>query len=437
MMANKRHVIVGAGTAGLNAIRTLRQMGDKGEIILVSAEKPYSRMVLPYYLEGGITAAHTITATEAMLDGWGVTRYFGRKAVKLNSKKNQLKLDNDEVLDYDDLLIATGSSAARPPIKGANDPGLYTFWTMDDARGVNGVISEKGHTVVVGAGFITFTILDGLINRSKTLTIVESEARILPRMVDNTGAALMSDWLKARGVKIRTGARITAIEKKGARSVLKFKSGPSLSADLVVMATGIRANLGWLKGSGIKINQAILVDDRLRSNIPNVYAAGDVAEGVSLTNGKKEVHAIETTAMEHGRVAAANMAGKKVSYPGSLLMNIVGVAGLDMASFGDWNEKGAQVIEAVSKERSCYRKYIFKGERMTGAIIVGPSRETWSENELGMVKGLVQSGVSLKEWKKQLKAQPFSVKKAYLATRTVSALLPKTLLGRPSPAPNA
>ena len=436
-MANKRHVIVGAGTAGLNAIRTLRQLGDKGEITLVSAERPYSRMVLPYYLDGRITEAHTATATEFQLDNWGVARRFGRKAVALNSKNNQLKLDNDEVLEYDDLLIATGSSAGRPPIKGAGDPELYTFWTMDDARSVNGAISKSGHTVVVGAGFIAFTILDGLIQRSKTLTIVESEARILPRMVDAAGAGMVSDWLKARGVKIRTGARITAMEKKGAKHTLKFKSGPSLSADLVVMATGIRTNLAWLKGSGVKMNQAILVDARLRSNVPNVYAAGDVAEGPNLITGKKEVHAIETTAMEHGRVAAANMAGKNVAYPGSLLMNIVGVEGLDVASFGNWNDKQGQIIEAASKERSAYRKYIFKGDRMTGAILIGPSRETWSGNELGMVKGIVQSGVSLKDWKKHLKERPFSIKKAYLATRTVSALLPKTILGKASPAPGA
>ena len=434
-MASKRHVIVGAGTAGLNAIRTLRQLGDKGEITLVSAERPYSRMVLPYYLDGSITEAHTATATEALLDSWGVTRLFGRKAAKLNSKASQLKLDNGDVLEYDNLLIATGSTAARPPFKGSGDPDLYTFWTMDDARGVNGAISERGHTVVVGAGFIAFTILNGLIQRSKSLTIVESEARILPRMVDATGAGIVSDWLKARGVKIRTGARITAIEKKGAGHVLKFKSGPSISADLVVMATGIRTNLGWLKGSGVKTNQAVLVNGEMRSNVPNVFAAGDVAEGPSLINGKREVHAIEPTAMEHGRVAAANMAGKKVTYPGSLLMNIVGIQGLDVASFGDWSAKKAEVIEATSKERAAYRKYLFQGNRMTGAILVGSNRETWSENELGMVKGLIQSGANLGQWKRYLKDRPFSVKSAYLATHTVSSLLPKTILGHPSPAP--
>ena len=434
-MATKRHVIVGAGTAGLNAIRTLRQLGDRGEISLVSAEEPYSRMVLPYMLDQSISESHATTATHAMLDKWGVTRHFGRRAVALNTKANKLRLDDDQELEYDNLLIATGSSAVRPPVKGAGDPSLFTFWTRDDARGVHHTINPKAHTVVIGAGFIAFTILNGLIERSGSLTIVESAPRILPRMVDDAGGKIVEDWLISRGVKIRAGARLTGIEKKGGKHLLKFKSGPAISADLVVMATGIHTNLGWLKGSGVKTNAAVLVDDQLRSNVPNVFAAGDVAEGKNLITGSREVHAIEPTAMEHGRVAAANMAGRKISYPGSLLMNIVGVQGLDVASFGSWNEKKAEAITAHAKERSAYRKYLFKGDRMIGAIMVGTNRETWSENELGMIKGMIQTGARLGEWKKYLRAHPFSIKKPYLATRTVSSLLPITVLGQPSPPP--
>jgi NAD(P)H-nitrite reductase large subunit len=185
----------------------------------------------------------------------------------------------------------------------------------------------------------------------------------------------------------------------------------------------------------VKTNSAVLVNDELRSNVPNVFAAGDVAEGKNLITGSREVHAIEPTAMEHGRVAASNMAGRKISYPGSLLMNIVGVQGLDVASFGSWNEKKAETITAHAKERSAYRKYLFKGDRMIGAIMVGQNSETWSENELGMIKGIIQAGARLGDWKKYLRNHPFSVKKPYLATRTVSSLLPMTVLGQPSPAP--
>lgn len=434
-MAEKRHVIVGAGTAGIAAIRSLRQAGETGEIHLVSAEHPYSRMVLPYLLDGTISEPHTATLSLIQLDKLRVTRHFGSPVVSLDTKANQLTLANEEKPEYDTLLIATGSSAARPPIKGADDPSLYTFWTLKDALGVNGTIRPDGHTVAVGAGFIAFTILNGLIERSGKLTVVEAAPRILPRMVDEEGAKLVADWLTARGVKIRAGATLTEIATANGKHKLAFKEGAGLEADLVLMATGIRANLDWLKGSGLEINHGIVVNDRLRSNVPNVYAAGDVAEGKNLITGKKEVHAIEPTAGEHGRVAGANMAGKKVNYAGSLLMNIVTVAGLDVASFGSWDDAGAEVITGLAPERSAYRKYLFSGGRMTGAIMVAPNDSTWSENEVGMLKGLVQSGADLSGWKEQLKGYPFSVKKAFLATRTVSALMPKTVLGAPSPSP--
>jgi NAD(P)H-nitrite reductase large subunit len=160
-----------------------------------------------------------------------------------------------------------------------------------------------------------------------------------------------------------------------------------------------------------------------------------VAQAKNRITGASEVHAIEPTAMEHGRVVGANMAGKDVAYPGSLLMNIVGVAGLDIASFGSWDAEDAEPIDAVRPERSSYRKYLFRGDRLIGAIYVGPDEETWAGNELGMLKGLVQSGQPLGPWKDYLKRQPFDIRKPYLAAHTVSALLPGTVLGQPTPSP--
>jgi NAD(P)H-nitrite reductase large subunit len=434
-MAGKRHLIVGAGTAGYNAIRTLRQQGSTDEIALVSAERPYSRMVLPYYLEQGISEAHTETLSANQLEKLGVTTHFGRRAVSLDTGKNTLKLDNDDALPYDDLLIATGSSAVRLPLPGCDGEGVHSFWTLADAKGLNTQIGPKSHVAMVGAGFIAFTILNGIIQRAGKVTIVEVAGRILPRMVDDAGAGLVSDWLKARGVTLRTGVRLKEIADKGGKKVLSFEEGAAVQADAVVMATGIRTNLDWLKGSGIKIEQGIVVDDHLRSNVPNVYAAGDVAQGKNRISGASEVHAIEPTAMEHGRVVGANMAGKDVAYPGSLMMNIVGVAGLDIASFGSWDASGAEVVEAVRPERSSYRKYLFRGDHIVGAIYVGPDEETWAGNELGMLKGLVQSGQALGSWKDYLKRHPFDIKKPYLAAHTVSALMPSTVLGQPSPSP--
>jgi NAD(P)H-nitrite reductase large subunit len=202
------------------------------------------------------------------------------------------------------------------------------------------------------------------------------------------------------------------------------------------MATGIKTNLDWLKTSGVAINQGVVVDDHLRSNVPNVYAAGDVAEGRDLVTGKPAVHAIEPTAQEHGRVIGANMAGKDVSYKGSLIINIVEVCHMDAASFGAWDDGKAEAISSLKKERWAYRKLLFTGDRLTGAIIIGPSKDIWSSNDVGMLKGLVQTGVSLARFKDHLKQYPFDIKPPFIATKTTATLLPETVLGRPSKAPD-
>jgi NAD(P)H-nitrite reductase large subunit len=431
-----RHLIIGGGTAGMNAIRTIREEEtERSAITLVSAERPYSRMVLPYYLDRSIAESHVFTATPKVLTGWGVTAHVGKRATALDTKGNVCTLDDGTTVEYDDCLIATGSSAVRAPVPGADGPGVHSFWTLEQARGVIAQIRPGSHVVMVGAGFIAFTILNSILALGATLTIVEVAPRILPRMVDDTGAGLVEAWLTRHGVKVRTGVRLAKITDAKGRRKLSFTTGGDLVADVVIMATGIRTNLDWLKDSGVRVNQGIVVDDHLRSSVPNVYAAGDVAEGRDMISGANAVHAIEPTAQEHGRVVGANMAGKPVSYRGSLIINIVEVCHLDVASFGAWDDARAETASGVKADRPAYRKLLWRGERLTGAIILGPSSDIWTTNDVGMLKGLVQSGVGLGRWKAHLKANPFDIKPAFIATKTTSALLPETILGRPSKAP--
>lgn len=432
-MATKRHVIVGAGTAGLNAITTIREI-DHGasEIVLVSVERPYSRMVLPYYLDRSITESHVFTATPSRLAQLGVTPHLGRRAASLNTAANKLTLDNSTAIEYDDLLIATGSSAVRAPVPGADGAGVHSFWTLEQAREVLKGITSGSHVVMVGAGFIAFTILNSVLKLGAKLTIVEIAPQILPRMIDRTGAEIVESWLKRHGVEVRTGAHLQAIEDADGRKRLRFQEYEDLLADLVIMATGIRTNLEWLAGSGVRVNRGVVVDDHLRSNIPNVYAAGDVAEGRDFVTRELAVHAIEPTAMEHGRIVGANMAGHALAYRGSLLMNIVEVLHLDIASFGTWDDLTAETFSGLKPERPAYRKLLWHDDRLTGAIILGMSSDIWTTNDVGMLKGLVQASIRLGAWKEHLRRNPFDIKKAFLASRTTANLLPQTILARPS-----
>jgi NAD(P)H-nitrite reductase large subunit len=435
-----RHLIVGGGTAGLNCIRTIREEdGGASEITLVSAERPYSRMVLPYYLSRQIAESHVYTAPPAALAAWKVKALLGRRAVRLDPAAGVCALDDGATVEFDDCLIATGSRAARPPIPGADGPGVHSFWTLEEARGVIAGVTPGSRVVMVGAGFISFTILNSILARGAKLTILEIAPRILPRMVDETCAGIVQRWLGQHGVTVRAGVTVTRVEEARGRRKLHLQKGEPVTADVVIMATGIRTNLEWLAGSGIEMADGgqggILVDDHLRSSARNVYAAGDVARGRNLVTGAAEVHAIEPTAQEHGRVVGANMAGRDVAYRGSLLMNIVEVCHLDVASFGQWDDPGAEVFTAVRADRSAYRKLLFRDGRLTGAMLCGRSEDVWTTNDIGMCKGLVQTGVDLAAWKAHLARNPFDVKPAFIAAGTTARLLPQTVLGRPSRSP--
>lgn len=437
-----RHVIVGGGTAAFYCITTLRQLEpERSEITLIADEPPYSRMALPYYLGGEITEGHLHTLDPDRLRDLGVDARLGRRAAALDTSAKRVTLDDGGTVEYDDLLIATGSSAIRPPIPGAGGAHIYNQWTLADTNGLLPELRPGAAVTLVGAGFIAFTILNALVAQGATLTIVEMMPHVLPRMVDRDAALLVERWLRDRSVTLHTGARLTAIEDADdGRKRLHVDGAEPILADAVIMATGIRPNLGWLDGSGLAVNRGIVVDDHLRASAPGVYAAGDIAEGPERISGEPAVHAIQPTAMEHGRLVGAAMAGQPRPYHGSLLMNIVDVLGLEIASFGQWDRddpsrRSGQAVEttvATVEARPLYRKYLWDGDRIVGAITLGPSGDVWMTNDIGMLKGIVQNGTRLGPWKERLQQDPFDLKRVFVASQTTASLLPETLLGRPT-----
>src|SRR5438046_8205215 len=227
------------------------EAADRSEFTLVSAERPYSRMVLPYYLDRSISESHVFTATAAVLAQWGAKAHVGRRAASLDTKANVCTLDDGTKVEYDDCLIATGSSAVKAPVPGADLSGVHSFWTLDQCRALIADVAPGSHVVMVGAGFISFTILNSVLSLGAKLTIVEIAPRILPRMVDAAGAEVVESWLEAHGVAIRTDVKVTKIEDAKGKKRLKFAAGADLVSDVVVIATGIKTNLDWLEGAGV------------------------------------------------------------------------------------------------------------------------------------------------------------------------------------------
>jgi NAD(P)H-nitrite reductase large subunit len=432
-----RHLIVGGGPAALNAIETIRDFENGASTItLVSDEPAYSRMVLPYYLARQIPQAQVFTADEAYYDHLQVERIIGQRVVRIDPVAKQATLQDSWSLAFDDLLIATGSSPTIPRIPGADLPGIYPLWTLADTEAVLQAAGNnpRPEVVFVGAGFIGFIVLNAMHKRGWKLHVVEIADHVLPRMLDADAAGLVEDWLCKKDVTLHLGTTVREITMAGSRKRLALADGRTIDADLVIVATGIRPNLDLVLGSGIEVDQGIRVNDRLQTNFPFIYAAGDVAQGPDLLGGPPALHAIQPTAIDHGRIAGANMAGQEVRYPGSLLMNILDACGLQCASFGRWGEAGAEAITIRNPDRPIYRKLLWTGDQVTGAVFLGPANDLGMLTDVGMVKGIMQTRTALGPWKDYLCANPFDIRRPYVACKVGQQLTSHTLLGRPSKA---
>lgn len=430
-----RHVIIGAGPAGVAAAETVRAIeGDAAHIVLISDEPAYARMVLPYYLAGEISEPHVLTGDVDYFAALGVQSVSGR-VQRIDTEARTVILAEGMSYPFDTLLIATGSSARRPPIEGVDQEGVYTFWTLDDAKQVMAEAQGTPRAVLVGAGFIGFIVLNAMAKLGWNLTVVEAETRVLPRMLDAQGAEAVEDWLTDRGVAVHAGAQVQRVARNGEGLDLTLRSGTGMAADLVILATGIRPNLAFLEGSGIHIDGGVVVNDRMQTNVPGIYAAGDVAAGPNLLDGVPAVHAIQPTAVDHGRIAGANMAGRETRYPGSLLLNVLDVIGLHCASFGRWQTDPMEepaVTTVWNPTRPLYRKYVWEADRMVGALFVGPIDDVTMLNDVGMAKGLIQTRQPLGNWAEYLRETPTDLRRAYVATGTAQRLVDRTLLGAPA-----
>ena len=405
------YVVIGAGPAGVIAAETLRTADSGGSVVLLSGEDevPYSRMAIPYLLAGNIGEDGTyLRHTDGHFASLGIDLRNGR-AANIDSGKGEIALEGGGNLHFDKLLIATGARPARPPVPGIDLPGVETCWTMADARRIAESATAGSRVVLMGAGFIGCIVLEALAAREVDLCVVEMEDRMLPRMMDEAGAAMIENWCESKGVKVLTATAVESVEAAGGALKLTLGGGAAVDADLVVCATGVTPNLQFLDGSGIETDHGILVDDRLRTSKENVFAAGDVAQGPDFSTGKKAIHAIQPTASEHGRIAALNMAGIDTPYRGSLALNVLNTLGLISASYGLWSGVDGG-DRAVARDDAAFRylRLEFDGDVLVGSLSLGLTQH------VGVLRGLIQTKTPLGAWKDRLLADPHQVMNAYL-----------------------
>ena len=360
----RHHVIVGAGTAGLSAVEAIRRAAPGDAVTILSAEPdaPYSPTVLPHLLAGRIDAARVALRPESFFAPEGCRLRLGTEVSALDAAARRVRLA--------------------------------------DLRSLHARLGDGVRVAVLGAGLIGMELAEALVHRGRgvRVTVIEQERQVLPRSFDAELAGEIAALFESRGVTLRLGQRATALERTGAGVALALSDGSAEAADLVVACVGVRPRAGFLAGAGLATGRGVLADRRMATNLPGVFAAGDVAEGLG-ADGTPGVHPVLPTAAGQGRVAGANMAGRQVEHEGWLPANAFNFFGRVALSVGATEPGAGQ--DVVSRSRDGGRgRLVFEGPRLAGASFVGVAADP------GALGWLIRRGVPAREHAELLLAHP-------------------------------
>lgn len=362
-------VVIGAGIAGVSAVESLRGVLPAAEITLVSdeSELPYYRLNLTRYLAGEVSDGDLPIHPAAWYQERNVQLRLGVEASAIDLEKHVVELHNEAPLQFDKLLLATGASPFIPPLPGADRDGVTSLRTVGDARYILTACRNGAKCVCIGGGILGLETAGALARRGGDVTLLENHGWLLPRQLNRRAGEILDQRVAAMGIKLCTNAVTREILGNSRVQGVLLEDGSTVPAELVVIATGIRPNVELARRAGLKVEQGVVVDNRLTTSHPDVFAAGDVAEHRGL------VYGIWGPSQFQGNIAALNMASGSVDFGGIPRSNTLKVLGIDLFSIGQVNaeEPGFRVIDHEDADR--YLRLVFRDNRLVGAVLLGTS----------------------------------------------------------------
>ena len=384
-------VIIGNGIVAISAVEAIRQLNRDCEITIVSKEREpaYTPCFLYRYVTGEIGKKRLYIRGDDFYDANRIKIISGAAVAEVIPDDSRVRLSNGTGLGYNRLLIAAGSNPVIPKIQGIDGDGVFTFKTISDADRILSKIKKYREVVVIGAGFIGLEIAEALCIKGCRVTVVEREDRILPRMLDSEMAEIVQRHIEKNGIKILTTKEVVLVKRGFGNKVkgVMLNDGKTIPCDMVIASVGVKPNLEMLKNGSIKTNQGILVDDRMRTNISNIYAAGDIAE-IEI-GGLRKVNPIHINAVKSGWIAGCNMVDNERYFDAHLEdMNVVTFFGLPVLSIGV--QKGEKVFKRDTP-KGMIKVYtggdgLLRGAQLIGDVLKG-----------GIYLSLMRRGVPLSE----------------------------------------
>ena len=379
-----RYIIIGGSAAAISAIEAIRTVDQTSPIELFSDEAIplFSRVLLPYYVAEELPKSLLNFRSADFFEQNKVNPHLGIKVTEVLPDSKTIQANDGNRYAYDKLLIATGGKPIIPPIPGIDKEGVSPLKTMEDAERI---YQMKGtRAVVIGAGSIGVESSISLKRRGFKVTLLEQLGHVLPTVFDEEAASIVKKRVEELGIEVVTGEK--AVQFTGNHHVRSVVTDTrEIECDMVVLAVGVKPAVELSEKAGIEIGSlgGIKVDPQMMTSLPNIYAAGDVAETYDIARGTKFINAIWPCAFEQGHVAGLNMAGEQTSYEGSYRRNSIGnFIGIPAISIGVTHvdvctdcAPGDQFQEIKKRTKDTYRKLILRNGCIIGAILVGQTQK--------------------------------------------------------------
>ena len=359
----KNYVIIGGGVASVGCIEGIRSVDKESKITLIFKEGrlTYCRPLISYYLEGKTDLEKMKYRSDKFYSDMGCEIIFS-EAEKIDVAKKTVKCGNRSI-NYDKLLVATGSVPFVPPFPGLDKVDKkFSFMTEDDALSLEKELSPEKKVLIVGAGLIGLKCAEGIVGRVGKITVCDLATRVLSSILDDECALFMQRKLEERNIDFMLSDTVAEFEKSAA----KMKSGKTVDFDILVLAVGVKANVSLLKDVGAEIDRGVIVDTKMNTSVPDIFAAGDCAQGYDASINSTRVLAILPNAYLQGYTAGVNMAGKDSSFDNAIPMNAIGFFGYHALTAGAYR---GECIEEKT-DRGIKRLFIENGV-LVGFMLIG------------------------------------------------------------------
>lgn len=373
-----RYVIIGASAAGMAAAEAIHQSDSSGIITVLSEEPvmPYFRPMIPFLISGRKSVADMMLIGQGPYSGSGITVRINERAEEIDTKHQVVTVQTGEQLPYDRLLIATGSRPYIPPeIAGTEAKGVFALRTLTDASAAADRAAKTNQVVMLGGGLLNLKAAFALLERGLEVTLVVYSPEVLSQLMEPDDAILIRDALNKAGLKIITGCSATHILSKAEEvNGVVLDNGQEISCQMVCIGKGVFPNVDFLKESNVQVDHGVVVDRFTACNTANLFAAGDVAVTFDPITGERIVTGLWTNAVEMGRCAGYNMAGRTAEYSGTFaILNATQLAGQPFVSMGIVHASKSDYERHVFSTWKTYRKLVFSkdGERLVGALFIG------------------------------------------------------------------